>query len=129
MNEKSSVNKEILCMMDEFIQFKSTFEMLSDASLDATNKNMNPRMFLVQDSIGSEFMEFFMHEIVGKFPIQEIICKSKKLEKQLEEISEIFDENDESEKPAIDKFLEEEKENVNVVQNNTNLLGKTILFK
>ncbi len=111
-------------MMDEFVQFQSIFEMLSDASLDKKVSILNPRMFLVQDSIGSEFIDFFREEILKKFPIREIICNIKKLDKQMEEIESIFEKSDEEESDNID----EEHKTQNSTQINAKLLGKTILF-
>ncbi|TFG19919.1 MAG: hypothetical protein EU530_04830 [Promethearchaeota archaeon] len=91
MTEKESVEKKILCDLEEFIEFKSLFEMLSEMGLNEKITKLNPKLFLVQDTVGSEFLDFFHHEISGKFTVQEIDCREKKLEKQIDEIARAFD--------------------------------------
>ncbi len=91
MTEKESVEKKILCELEEFIEFKSLFEMLSETGLNEDITKLNPKIFLVQDTVGSEFLDFFHHEISDKFTVQEIDCRQKKLEKQIDEIARAFD--------------------------------------
>ncbi len=120
MTENESVNKKILCYLEEFIQFKSMFEMLSDAGLNEEITKLNPKIFLVQDSVGSEFLDFFHQEISDKFTVQEFECKERKLAKQIDEIARVFNQPDGESQKETEGDKEEE-----VVTDNSQ---KTILF-
>jgi hypothetical protein len=123
MTEKTSVNKKILFKLDVFTQIKSLFEMLSDSGLTIENSLPDIKIILVQDSIGSEFLEFFRQEIYGKFQVRELICKEKKLENQLEEIGRVFENDEENEK-------ENKKNDEQLLESSpdTSIIGKTILL-
>ena len=110
MTEKESVNKKILCNLEEFIEFKSLFEMLSDTGLNEEITKLNPKIFLVQDTIGSEFLQFFHQEISDKFTVQEIDCTQKKLEKQIDEIARAFDQGVEEGKEETEDEKDKEPE-------------------
>ena len=88
MTENDSVKKALLCNLEAFIQFRSIFEMITNSGLDNSKKKISPKVFLVQDTLGSEFMDFFQLEMKEKFDVHEIDWKNQNTIKKIEQIKE-----------------------------------------
>jgi len=97
-----NVNKEILCNLEEFIQFKSMFEMLSDVNFSNLANIITHKIFIVKDTPGSEFSEFFKQDFQSKFDVHEISSDNKEIEEILtafEKPNEVKEDSDLSDQP------------------------------